>query len=82
MTTILKTVQIPADHKLHLDLDIPVECPVGEAEITVVVSPTRHPDKAKAIEYLRELSRGGGIRAIPDPIAWQNEIRQDRELPR
>lgn len=82
MTTILKTVSIPADHKLHLDLDIPAECPVGEAQITVVVSPTQLTDKAKAIECLQQLSKAGGVLSIPDPIVWQDDVRRDRELPR
>lgn len=30
---------------------------------------------------LSQLAAAGGIRSIPDPLAWQREIRQDRPLP-
>ena len=30
---------------------------------------------------LREIASRGGIRSIPDPVAWQREIRKDRKLP-
>jgi hypothetical protein len=35
-------------------------------------------DMADALE---SLAAAGGISAIPDPIAWQRETRQDRPLP-
>ncbi|MDX1907449.1 MAG: hypothetical protein SF053_10485 [Bacteroidia bacterium] len=35
-----------------------------------------------ALEALREVARRGEVaRVIPDPSAWQQETRQDRDLP-
>jgi hypothetical protein len=34
-----------------------------------------------AVEALAELAAAGGISSIPDPAAWEREIRQDRPLP-
>jgi hypothetical protein len=36
---------------------------------------------ANAVSALEELARAGGIASIPDPAAWQREIREDRPLP-
>jgi len=82
MTTILKNVVITSNHKLHLDLDVPAEFPVGATVVTVMLTPTETPDNDKAIECLRKLSQLGGVPSIPNPDEWQREIRQDKELPR
>ena len=37
--TIGKTVEIPADRKLHLDFDVPVEIPAGKARVELKVIP-------------------------------------------
>ena len=29
---------------------------------------------------LREIASRGGIKSIPDPVAWQREIREDKPL--
>ena len=34
-----------------------------------------------AVEALAELAAAGGISSIPDPAAWEREIRQNRPLP-
>ena len=34
----------------------------------------------RAAEALRKLSEQGGFKSIPDPVAWQREIRKDRPL--
>jgi hypothetical protein len=33
------------------------------------------------VEALERLAALGGIKSIPDPVAWQREIRKDRPLP-
>ncbi|MCE9526392.1 MAG: hypothetical protein K8R36_10095 [Planctomycetales bacterium] len=37
--------------------------------------------QAKIIQALEELAAQGGIQGIPDPAAWQRDVREDRELP-
>lgn len=82
MTAIHQHVVIPNDHKLHIELELPADWPTGEAEITVSVAPARASNKPKAVEYLRGLSTLGGVQSIDNPSSWQQDIRQDRELPR
>jgi hypothetical protein len=31
-------------------------------------------------QILEELSRGSPLAGIPDPVAWQREVRRDRDL--
>ena len=31
--------------------------------------------------HLAVIAKGGSGKSIPDPVAWQREIRQDRPLP-
>jgi hypothetical protein len=40
MNTIQQTVNIPADRRLCLDLTLPEDIPEGQAEMTVILSPT------------------------------------------
>jgi len=40
MTTIHKIVEIPADRRLHLSLDLPDDLPIGQAEVRLSISPT------------------------------------------
>ena len=32
-------------------------------------------------ELLAIIAKGGSGKSIPDPVAWQREVRQDRPLP-
>ena len=38
-------------------------------------------DGEKMAAALSEIASRGGIKSIPDPVAWQREIREDRPLP-
>jgi len=37
--TIGKTVEIPANRRLHLDFEVPIEIPVGKAQVELKVIP-------------------------------------------
>lgn len=39
------------------------------------------PPTKKALFWLTELSKQGGISAIEDPAEWQRSLRQERPLP-
>jgi len=41
MTTIHKTVEIPADRRLHLSLELPSELPPGPAELHMEFLPSK-----------------------------------------
>jgi hypothetical protein len=60
----------------------------GDTEVQItLLRPDPEPDEVRrarrrsAVAALRELAAAGGISAIPDPGAWEREIRQDRPLP-
>jgi hypothetical protein len=53
-------------------------------QITVVEEPTaaEKAERGRAMaEALQRIADAGGVPAIPDPVAWQREIRRDRPLP-
>lgn len=77
MTTIQKTVDIPADHRLRLDLSLPREIPAGRAEIQVTIIP--HPEQSaarKPFEGLAGSLRGSAIFGR-DGVELQHEIRDE-----
>ena len=64
----------------------PVVAPNESLRVTVTVVGAdvmlSEPDRrTKIIQALEELASQGGIQGIPDPVAWQKNARQDRELP-
>jgi hypothetical protein len=52
--------------------------PVDVTVLDSTPNGSRGRDMAHALE---EIASRGGIASIPDPAAWQREIRQDRPLP-
>lgn len=62
--------------------------PEGPTEVAItllkpepVSEEARRAQRQLAVAALAELAAAGGISSIPDPAAWQREIRQDRALP-
>lgn len=62
--------------------------PEGPTQVTItLLKPQPEPEDVRrarrqvAVDALRELAAAGGISSIPDPLAWQRDIRQDRPLP-
>jgi len=89
MSTITAILEADADGTLHLPL--PVELRHGKIEVTATLKaangaapavPRATPEmlrrRKEAFEKLRQLNP---FREIPDPVAWQKEIRKDRPLP-
>lgn len=83
MNAIHKNVIIPEDHHLHLEMDVPADLPVGEAELTILLTPKRRTktDSEAVVACLRQLAQRGNLSGIPDPADWQRNQRQDRPLP-
>ena len=89
MSTITAILEADADGTLHLPL--PAELRHGKVEVTATLKaangtsstvPRATPEmvarRKAAFQKLREL---GGLRdVIPDPVAWQREMRKDRPL--
>ena len=90
MSTITAILEADPDGTLHLPL--PPELRHGKIEVAATLkaangisstvrraSPEMVAQRKAAFQRLREL---GGLRdVIPDPVAWQREMRQDRPLP-
>lgn len=52
--------------------------------ITLLEEENTPGDSARGREMLaplEALANAGGLRSVPDPVAWQREVRQDRLLP-
>ena len=86
MSTITAILEPHADGTLHLPL--PPDAPRGKVKVTATLEPAAVGETAarracwqRAMDALRGLAAQGGIKGIPDPVAWQREIRQDRPLP-
>ena len=84
MCTITAILEPHADGTLHLPL--PANLRRGRvrvvASLTVDEESMAKASKETPLQALQELRKLGGLRhAIPDPVAWQKEQRQERELP-
>ena len=72
-------------------IDWQEDAPPGSADdVSVLVTVLPNPDAAphphvpsgrKLADILRRLARDNSCPSIPDPVAWQKEIRQDCVLP-
>jgi hypothetical protein len=76
MNTIQQTVIIPADRRLRLDLALPDSIPAGQAEMLVVLSPSRTMKSGKSLlrfaGCLAESKTFAG-----DPVAVQKALRDE-----
>jgi hypothetical protein len=74
MTTIEKTVEIPENRHLNLDLELPSETPIGKANILLTITPTVTPKQAWA--NLREIA--GCLK--DDPAFQGNSVDIQRKM--
>lgn len=70
------------DHVQWRDENPPGPGPL-QVQITVLgpVATTTVPNGEAVAAAMQALADSGGIKSIPDPVAWQREIRRDRPLP-
>jgi hypothetical protein len=71
--TIEQTVEIPADRRLHLDFEFPLEIPVGKARVTV--TPVVETPK----KYTSLLSMRGSCEGIDTMEAYFERKRVEKE---
>jgi hypothetical protein len=76
MTTIQKSIEIPEDRHLRLDLALPEGFPAGKAKVVVFISPDVETDLPVPLSEL-----AGSLRDSPnfagDPMEIQRKIRAD-----
>lgn len=72
-------VQNPEDAELILLIAKRLHCRI----LPEIDSPkNKIPNSVEALKHLRKIAENGGLKhIIPDPVAWQKEIRKDRPLP-
>jgi len=94
MNTLETDIEIPADGSMRLLSPPPTWLKPGRAHVVLTMAeatedkPKRQIPKAtpemiaKRVEALAELRAMGGLKdVIPDPMAWQKEMREDSKLP-
>lgn len=95
MKTLETDAEIMADGSLKLLSPLPAWIMPGRAHVLLTVEAiqsekkpkrkklTANPEMiARRIAAIKQLRAMGGLReVIPDPVAWQREIREDRPLP-
>ena len=86
MSTITAILEPHADGSLHLPLPVElqhrkvrIEARLEAADEPNLATPKMLHQRREALAALRKL--GGLQDVIPDPMAWQRELREDRPLP-
>lgn len=81
METLKKTLIIPKNHQIHIDLTLPDHFPAGLAEILLVFSPIPSPPAKTYMNNLLKLS--GSLKDSPhfseDPLKIQKALRNEWE---
>ena len=76
LETIRKTVVIPENHKLNIDLDVPESIPAGEVELVLVIaSSKKRTDNSTLMALAGSLSDSKIF--SKDPVAIQKELRDE-----
>jgi hypothetical protein len=78
MTTIQKTIRIPADRQVHFDLEVPVGVPVGEAEVLMIISPLPVSRRRTRLARLAGCL-AGSPNFSRNPVELQKEMRDEWE---
>lgn len=87
MSAITAVLKAQTDGTIHLPL--PHDFLGRMVENTATLKPANQTDlnptsemMTRRKEAFRKLRESGGLKAaIPDPVAWQKELRQDRSVP-
>jgi hypothetical protein len=80
--TIEQTVTIPADHRLHLDFDIPREIPAGRARAALTLiceEEQRQPAMGKWVNPLLGLAKAKGAKLTLERFIEMQQEEIDRE---
>ena len=76
METVRKTVLVPDDHQLRLDVTVPADVPAGRAEVTLAFSPLRRRRKRHSLSALAGRLRNSPLCAR-NPVELQRELRSE-----
>ncbi len=76
MTTIDKKVDIPENRRLTLDLNLPSDLPVGEADVKVIITPARKRAGEKPFAGLAGILKDS-VLVGRDAVELQREMRDE-----
>jgi hypothetical protein len=69
-----QTVDIPADRRVHLDFEVPIEIPIGKAQISVT------PLAETPVTHISLLSLRGSCKNLDTMEAYFERKRVEKEL--
>jgi hypothetical protein len=75
MTIIKKTIEIPADRRLKLDLELPDSLPPGKAELSLDITPEPKPNGKAIMSHFGCLK--GTTAFGEDSVEFQRKIRDE-----
>lgn len=76
MNTIQKTIDIPANRHVQVDLSIPQDIPTGKAEMLVIISSVTDTTPTHSIKHLAG-SLANSRTFAGDPVAIQKAMRNE-----
>lgn len=83
METLKKTLTVPENHKIHLDLTLPDNFPTGQVEVLLVFSNKLTSSNTGGSVNLGILKLAGTLKNSPhfggDPMLIQKALRNDWE---
>jgi hypothetical protein len=69
-------------NRIHWTRGHPESAQPVRVKVTVVGEESDDPERGKRMAaVLTQLAERGGVSCVDDPVRWQRELRQDRELP-
>ena len=72
--SITQTIEIPADRRVHLDFEVPVEIPIGKAQISVI------PLAETPGTHISLLSLKGSCKGLDTMEAYFERKQAEKEL--
>ncbi len=76
MTTIQKSITIPEDHRIHIEISLPASLPVGAADMVVTISPQRKKRPKTSLKSLAG-SLAGSKNLAGDAVALVRQWRDE-----
>ena len=80
MHTLTVTVANEQNYQLLLLLTQRLGLTLHETQ-PAATNPATDVSRLSREELLAIIAKGGSGKSVPDPVAWQREVRQDRPLP-
>jgi predicted component of type VI protein secretion system len=79
METLKQTLTVPKNHKIHFDITLPKNFPIGTAEVLLVFAPKAPSTTVDNVKKLLKLagSLENSKTFVGDPVAIQRALRDE-----